>query len=384
MRFKRIALVLGQDLGYCRDVLRGVQAFASRQASWIFRDAAPDPAILKPLTEWQPAGIIAHLFEPHLAQELIRLGKPMVNVTSTLSDLALPLVEVDHVAVGRMAAEHFLAGGFRHFGYFGSQTAGFSVGRERGFREALASAGFSYQSCYADYLPRPIVGGSWSDLDQRVRRWLVSLPKPVALFTSNDVPGRAVAEMCRMLDLHVPETVALLGVDNDELECGLSYPPLSSIAIPGERIGYEAATMLHRMMAGQAAPSEAVFLPPKTVVVRQSSDIIAVSDPDISAVLRFIRQHLAEPIGVETIVQQVPLSRRKLERRFRDVMKRTVQQEIRRVRIEHAKRLLSTTDMSMPAIAHQAGFGSARWLAVVFRQTTDMTPTDFRNQYRKQ
>jgi LacI family transcriptional regulator len=379
----RVALILGQDLGFCRGVLRGVQSFANRHESWIFRDAAPVPEVIAPLREWNPAGIIAHLFDQSLADELLRLGKPVVNVTSTLAELKVPLVEVDHLAVGKMAARYFLDAGFRNFGYFGSRTAGFSHDRERGFCETVEAAGHRCLSCYAEYLPRPALGGSWLEIDEQVKGWLLSLPKPVAIFASNDVPARELAEVCRLLNLQVPEEVALLGVDNDELECGLAYPPLSSIAIPSERVGFEAAAILSQMMAGKPPPAQPLFLPPKAVVVRQSSDVVAVEDPDLSAVLRFIRQHAAEPITVETILAHVPVSRRKLERTFSRVMNRTILDEIRRVRIERVKRLLSTTDLQMPAIATQAGFESARRLATVFRQMTGITPTDYRNQFRR-
>lgn len=373
---------MGQDLGYCRDVLRGVQAFARQHESWIFHDAAPSLELLKPLKEWKPQGIIAHLFDREFALKLCRLRTPIVNVTSTLSDLAVPLVEVDHLAVGRLAAEHFLDGGFHNFGYFGSGTAGFSIGREQGFRDRLAEAGFASFSCYAEYLPRPAPGGSWADVDERVREWLVSLVKPVGVLASNDVPARELAEICRLLDLNVPGDVAILGVDNDEVETGLAYPPLSSIAIPGERVGFEAASLLSRLMARRELRPAPLLLPPQGVVVRQSTDVVAVSDPELSSILNFIRRHAAEPIGVEDVLSQVAVSRRKLERRFRQVMHRTIHDEIRRVRLERAKRLLATTDLAMPAVAARSGFEGARRFAVVFRQLSGMTPTDYRRQFR--
>lgn len=381
-KFRRVALIMGQDIGYCRDVLRGIQAFATGHESWIFHDAAPDLRILQPLKEWKPQGIIAHLFQEELAEELRALGKPLVNTTSTLADLELPLVEIDHHAVGRMGAEHFLQGGFRNFGYFGSRTAGFSIGREQGFCRRLQEAGYSCSSCYAEYMPRPDAGGSWVDIDKRVHRWITALPKPVGILASNDVPARTLAEVCRQLDLNVPTDVAILGVDNDDVETGLAYPPLSSIALPSERVGFEAAALLSRLMAGQEPPSEPLFLPPQGVVVRQSSDVVAVSDPELSAILNFIRRHGTEPIGVEDVTAQVGASRRKLERKFRAAMHRTIHDEIRRVRIERAKRLLSTTDLAMPAIANRSGFDSARRLATVFRKQTGTTPTAYRRQFR--
>lgn len=379
--FQRIALILGQDLGYCRGVLRGVQAFGAENVSWIFRDAAPSTAVIDAVREWNPAGIIAHLFEKEVADGLRSIGKPLVNVTNTL-DLDLPLVEIDHEAVGRMAAEHFLHGGFRRFGYFGSATAGFSVERERGFRKRLAEAGFECSTQHAEYLPRPSNAATWSEVDESVRQWLLALPKPVAIFASNDVPARELAEICRTTGLHVPEDVALLGVDDDKLECGLSFPPLSSIALPSERVGYEAARMLSQLMAGKKLKHDRVYFPPKAIVVRQSSDIVAVEDRDVAQALRFIREHAGEAISVEDVLTEVPVSRRKLERDFQRVIHRTIFEEIRRHRVEKAMRLLATTDLPMPAIAKQSGFESARRLAVVFGQVMKATPTFYRSQFK--
>jgi LacI family transcriptional regulator len=230
---KRIALLMGQDVGYCRGVLRGVHSYAIQKSkAWVFHDSPPDTYAIGPLREWRPHGIIAHLFDRKIARKVLALRKPLVNTTNTLTDLGVPLVDVDHRRAGRLAAEHFLERGFKHFGYFGSAWTGFSKGREQGFREALAEAGFDLSSCYVEYLPRPPLDSSWKKIDRQIHRWLLALPKPAAVLASNDVPARALAEVCRQLGIGVPDDVALLGVDNDELECLLSHPPLSSIVNP--------------------------------------------------------------------------------------------------------------------------------------------------------
>lgn len=378
--FKRIALILGQDLGYCRGVLRGVQAFAAGGEAWVFRDAAPSVSVVAAVREWQPAGVIAHLFDPQVADAVKQLRVPVVNTTSTLP-LDLPLVEIDHAAVGRIAADHFIHSGFRNFGYFGSKSAGFSVQREAGFREQLAKSGFTCSAHHAEYLPRPSPSDSWTEVDAGVRRWLLELPKPVAIFASNDVPARELAEICRVLELHVPEDVALIGVDDDELECNLSFPPLSSIALPAERVGFEAAKLLRQLMGGKTLSNKRIVLPPKGLVVRQSSDIVAVQDPDVGKALRYIRQHATQLIGVEDVLREVAVSRRKLERDFQRIIHRTIFAEIRRIRIERAQRLLSSTQLPMPAIASQSGFDGARRMAVVFNQVTGMTPSEYRARY---
>jgi LacI family transcriptional regulator len=379
---RRIALLVGQDIGYTRDVLRGVQAYGRGQPGWIFRDGPPDPRIITPLREWKPHGIIVHLFDKTLANELIKFRVPIVNTTNTLKDIRVPLVEVDHARIGEAAAEYFLDRGFRHFGYFGSSWTGFSKDREAAFVARLAKKDYRVDSCYAEYMPRPPVAESWKGVDVKVRAWLKALPKPVAILSSNDVPARELAEMCRQLELHIPEQVALLGVDNDDLECHLCTPILSSIDLGSERVGYEAAKLLHAMMDHRVPKQKRISIPPLGIVTRQSTDTLAIRDIDVAAALAFIRNSAHEDIGVESILQAVPLSRRALERKFREQLGRTVLEEIRRVRLDLAKSLLSDTNLPMPAIAARCGFSGARRLAVVFRQIIGVTPSEYRAQAR--
>lgn len=380
---RRVALIMGQDLAYNREVLRGIQAYAHSKAGWVLRDGPLAHHVLKPLREWGPDGIIAHLFDRRLADELGKLNVPLVNTTSTLPDLSHPLVEADHFAVGRMAAEYFLDRGFTYFGFFGSAYAGFSREREAGFREALAAQGYDATACHAEYLPRPSADVSWVNVDDRVRAWLHELSKPVAILSSNDVPARELAEVCRQIGLDVPNQVALLGVDNDELECNLATPPLSSIVLPAQRIGYEAAEQLNRMMSGKNPSVQRLYLSPVRVKSRFSTDTLAIEDPDLRVALAYIRSHAHLKIDVESVHEHVAVSRRMLERKFREHLGRTVLHEIRRTRVELAKQLLTETDLPMPAVAKRAGFSGARRLAVVFRQDESITPSEFRESVQR-
>jgi LacI family transcriptional regulator len=377
---RRIALIMNQDMGYTREVLRGVQVYGRHKPDWIFHDGPHDPKILPVLREWQPHGIIAHLFEKKFAEALLKLGIPTVNTTSTIEGLKAPLVEVDHNLVGRLAAEHYLEKGFSNFGFFGSDVTGFSRAREAGFRERLAESGFQVHSCYADYLPKPSIQASWKRIDQTVSSWLRRLPRPVAIFASNDVPARALATTCRHAGYRIPDEVSLLGVDNDELECHLSNPPLSSIDIPSQRIGYEAAKTLDSILSGKSPRQKQLYLPPLRLVTRQSTDTMAIEDRDVTDALAFIRAKAHTEFSVESILLEVPLSRRMLERKFQEHLGRTVLSEIRRVRIELAKGLLAETDLPMPVVARRCGFSGARRFAVVFRQVMGTTPTAYRVQ----
>lgn len=379
---RHIALLMGQELGYCRGVLRGVQAYAISHPNWVFRVGPPDQRILKSLRGWKLQGVIAHLFTDALARPLARMRCPVVSVTQTLTWWRGPLVDVDHVQIGRLAADHFLDRGFRRFGYFGSQWTVFSKRREQGFRERLAEAEFSVSSCYAEYLPRQSVDASWRRIDTTIRRWLESLPRPVAIFASNDVPARDLADICRQLKVRVPEDVAILGVDDDPFECNLARPPLSSVANPAQAIGYEAARMLDQLMSGKGASRRQIALPATHIVTRQSTDTLAVEDPHVAGALEWIRRHATERIGVDHVMDHVTISRRNLERRFGTLLNRTILDEIRHVRMMRVKQLLIETDLQMPAIAERCGFTNAQRMSVVFSQFTGMAPTTYRRLHR--
>jgi LacI family transcriptional regulator len=210
----------------------------------------------------------------------------------------------------------------------------------------------------------------------------------VGLFACNDVWGCQLSEACRQSEVAVPEEVAILGVDNDDLLCELARPSLSSVAVPGEAIGFEAAALLDRMLRrgrGEARPGTRkppLLLPPRQVVTRRSSDILAVDDPYVAEALGVIRRRSGRATSVDDVVDLVPLSRRSLERRFRNCLGRGVWEEIRRVQVERAKELLAGTELPMSAVAAAAGFSESKQLSVVFRQETRMTPTAFRRQTR--
>jgi LacI family transcriptional regulator len=292
----------------------------------------------------------------------------------------VPLVDVDHEAVGQMAAQYFLDRGYRHFGFFGSEWAHYSKLREAAFRLRLAEAGHTVSACYIEYLLRVPAILEWKRAAHRVREWLEKLSKPVGILTANDIPARELAGACLRFGLRVPDDVALLGVDNDDLECGFSWPPLSSVATPARRIGYEAAKLLDELMAGKSPPREPILLPPIAVVTRQSTDTLAIDDPAVVAALRFIRAQATGTIRVDDVVQHAVQGRRMLEYKFRDFVGHTILEEIRRVRIERVKELLRDTDLSMPAIARRSGFITPERMSVVFRELTGLTPSGYRQQ----
>ena len=376
----RIALLLDRGLSFVRGVVRGVRAYAAAKPNWVLRDAPPRLRLVSQVRDWKPHGIIAGLVLPQVAKELIRLRTPLIDTAFLLPDLRVPTVDVDHGAVGRLAAEYFLERKFDRFGFFGSESAAYSRTQEAAFRERVGEAGHEVSSCYTEYLADLATATLWKKSTQKTQRWVRRLPKPAAVLCCEDAPARYLADVCAQLDFDVPEDVALLGVGNDDLDCSLTQPALSSISVPAERIGFEAATLLDQLMSGQTPPPGPLLLPPLHVVTRYSTDITAVDDETVQAALRFIRQHAGEDMGVNDVAHGIAAGRRLLERRFRAVLDRSVLDEINRVRVERAKELLTSTHLTIASVAEQAGFANTRRLDVVFAKQTGLSPRQYRRQ----
>ena len=193
-----------------------------------------------------------------------------------------------------------------------------------------------------------------------------------------------LANACAFLRMHVPEEVAILGVDNDLLECGFSVPPISSIMGSARRVGYEAAALLDRLMNGEVVKQTRIQVPPAGVAVRQSTDVLTIADTDIVAALRYIRQHATDPIEVADVVDEILVSRRQLERKFQTLLNRTPHEEILRARIAHAKMLLLSTNKHVLNVSLESGFPSASKFSAVFRRETGVSPKIFRRLYSTQ
>lgn len=376
---RRVALLMGQDVSFFREVIRGIRDYGIDK-KWAFNNGPFNAKSLRNCRAWKPHGIVAHLSERKLATETLRLGKPVVDIACAFSDIGVPAVDVDHRAVGTMAAEHFLERGFRHFGFYGSSQAWHSQLRETAFRERLIDEDTTISSCYADSFCSPQRQSVWEFTDQHARQWLEDLPKPVAILAVDDAPARHLADICRLSGLRVPDDVALLGVDNDDMECHFAIPPLSSVAIPSQQIGWDTARLLDQMMDGKSITPASLFHPPIGVIVRQSTDVFAIEDQDVAAALSYIRNHADEGLQITTIAYEVGAARRTLEAKFRELLGRSILEEIHRMRVEIAKRLLIETNLPMPAIAKRAGFANAQRLTIVFGRVAGMTPTDYRRQ----
>lgn len=374
-----MALLIETSNRYGRDLLNGVRDWMQEHERWAvhFTEQARLAPLPGWLRTWQGDGVIARVDSPESAATLRKTGLPVVDVSAERNRSEFPRVSVDNGAVARLAAEHLLAKGFRHFAYCGD--ARFLWARERGaeFRRALARV---KQPCA--FFDGAVREGRRSEAEGRaLAAWLEALPRPVGVFACYDGRAQQVLEVCQLRGWAVPDEIAVLGVDNDDVVCELCSPPLSSVQLNARRTGYEAATMLAQRMEGERASGTRYVLPVR-VVERQSTDVVSVPDARLAQALRFIREQVLTGIDVNDVLRAVPMSRTLLERKFKTVLGHSPHREIVRQRIEHVKRLLVDTDISIAAVADFAGFRDASYLSVAFRREVKESPYAYRARNR--
>ncbi|MCA9007909.1 MAG: substrate-binding domain-containing protein, partial [Planctomycetaceae bacterium] len=253
--------------------------------------------------------------------------------------------------------------------------------REAHFLECIQKAGFDCHT-YPQSTSRK-QSLPWEVEQNRLAEWIRALPKPVGVMACYDIKAQQLLDVCRTINVSVPEEVAIIGVDNDEILCNLSEPPLSSV-IPNTKLtGYEAAALLDRMIAGKKVSSEAQLIKPLGIATRQSTDIQAIDDKLISDAVRLIRQQACDGINVQDVLKSIPLSRRVLESRFQKIIGRSPHEEIMRIRLDRVKQLLEETELSLIEIAERTGFRHAEYLNVAFKKQTGTTPGTYRRNLKR-
>ena len=379
-RRRSVALLIETSNAYARGILQGVIRYVRRHDSWSIylpeqqRTARP-PAWLG---RWRGDGIIARIETEEAAKLVSRKKLPTVDVSAARHVPNIPWVETDDAEISRLAAGHLIERGFRNLAFVGDPGFNWSLWREQHFAKFVREQGCRYDSHQS--VSRLDARYSWTTEHRQLAKWLRSLPRPVGIMACYDIKAQQVLDVCRELDLAVPEQVAVIGADNDELLCNLSDPPLSSVVPNSQRAGYEAAGLLDRMMSGQKVKSDAVLVRPLGIETRQSTDTLAIEDAEIAAAVRFIRRHADTGINVGDVLKEVPLSRRVLESRFRKILGRTPHEEIVRQRIGRIQQLLSETELPLREIANRTGFEHAEYLSVAFKQATGQTPSEFRGR----
>jgi LacI family transcriptional regulator len=368
---------------FTRGILRGVSRFSRTQGHWKFNlDPYGAASVLRRAENGAHIdGIVGQFYSPDLVDRVLNSRVPAVNVSNRSADERIPKVISDDRVIGELAARHFIERGFKSFAYVGmGSDVYFSRVRGDGFINLLKAEGIT--EIRARGYDESLEAVANTQNAEGRRDFLRGLPEQTAVFACNDRMARACIEEALAIGYNVPDRLAVLGVDNDEIDCELSPVPLSSVQLSTEKVGYEAAQLLAQLIAREQPPQPVVLVLPVNVVTRQSSDVLAVNDTEVLAALRYIREHATKGIQVGDVVGSVSLSRRMLELRFRRAMNRTVHDEIQRIRVEQAKRLLAESDLPVGEIAVLAGFKEAFYLSTSFRKATGMTPRAYRAQFR--
>jgi LacI family transcriptional regulator len=364
-------------------------------------------------------GVIARIENRMIADSVQQFGVPTVDLRGVFRPEGGVTFNTDPEACAAMAIEHFRQRGFRELAFCGYAGVDFSDDRRDAFLrickekninahvyrpDAATPEPTSSQqdhlinkadsSIYDNLIPEPGIAGSESpgtltcelggEVDEvRLAQWLTQLPKPVGVFACNDMRGRQVLGAIRYAGLRVPDQVAVLGVDNDEVICDLANPPLTSIEPDAHRIGFEGAAALMDLMSGIAPTQQKKLIPPTRLSVRMSTDVMAIDDSDLAAAVQFIRSNACDGIGVEDVLRATAYSRATLERRFRQILARTPREEIERVRIDRVRMLLAETTYSLEQIAHMVSYKTAAHLVTAFRRNADCTPGQYRRRFHR-
>ena len=388
-RIPKIAIFFETSAVNDRRITRGIIKYSSLCGPWLFYSKvhpfymlqgknAWRKRILPELRIWDPDGIIAHV-DITKAQELMELGAPII-----LQPLREPVsmgpsvLRDDNQAVGEIGAEYLLERGFKNYAFCGFPNVYWSQERSEAFVKRILRAGFE------PHLYEPPESHRWSFVEEDrefLCKWLISMSKPIAVMACNDIRGQQVVDACKLTDTIVPDEVAVLGVDNDDLICDIANPPLSSVALGTEKAGYEAAQLLDRMMHRKKRKWPKTTIHPTHIVTRQSTDILAIDDPEVAKATNFIRTHRRSEIGVYDVVDATTLARRALEQRFKKILNRSVYQEIRRVRVEQVTKMLLETTMPVYKIALTLGYSSSEHIARPFRKEKGMSPQEYRRRY---
>jgi LacI family transcriptional regulator len=366
---RRIGVFVHPWHTFGREILRGLSHYAAKHADWEW------------YCPWSGRRDWARLPKLHLDGVIVRVGTtldPEIDFASHLprvviSGHAEPGVDLhwDNRAIGRLAAEHLIEQGHHRLFFVHQHDTPYQLERGEGFRMAADDGVREVRIIRVD-ITQP----------REVEAVVAGQPRTSGIAGATDEIAKELLLAARHLKREVPRDLAIMGIGDDEEFCELNSPTLSSVSLPGVKLGYEAALLLEKILAGEYHPRKPIAFAPAFVTPRESTDLLAVDDPLILEILTFIRDRAANGISVSDILASAPLSRRALEIRFRRVVGRSIDDELRRVRVQRAQRLLHTTEMSMAEVASRAGFPSPQRLTAVFTRMVGESPTTYRARLR--
>jgi LacI family transcriptional regulator len=377
---RRVAVVIEASNAYARGLLTGILRHVREHAPWtvFLPEHGRGTPPLEPLGTWAGDGVIARIETEPTAKAIGKLRRklsiPVIDVSAARLVADVPYVETDDAAIAGLAADHFFERDFRHFAFLGDDRFQWSDNRCGAFVEAVAAKGHRVAVFSRGRTTQP------ADDDEAVEAWLAGLPKPVALLACYDIRGRQAIDACRRAGIAVPDEVAVLGVDDDEVLCGLVSPPLSSVIPDAIGAGRLAAELLEQSMRGESLERSEWLLPPLGIAARQSTDALAIDDALVVAAVRHIRDHACDGIKVTDVARALRTTRRTLENRFTKRVGHTPHEEIVRVQFRRVEQLLRETELPLATIAARAGFKHTEYMTVAFTKRHGMPPSRWRQR----
>lgn len=394
LRLKQVALLIETSRAYGRGLLTGVANYIRDNGPWTIsrQEQKTQDGIPEWMEAWRGDGIIARIGNPNGIRWLRKLKVPLVELHDAPPSGEFPCVLTNDEAVAAMAFEHFRERGFRHFAFSGFNGAYYSDVRREAFQQLVGKNGMRchiYRNAWELGLVRSskstyhglntLSAGYLGEKNRELAvRWVQQLPKPVGLFACNDVRGQQMLDICQAAGITVPDEVAVLGSNNDEVLCDLANPTLSSIVPNSKRIGYQAAALLDQMMSGEKVPPRPIFVEPLGIVARRSTEVLAIDNRHVAMAVNFIRGHACSGATVKDAAKAAGLSERTMERQFIKILGHSPKEEILRVRLNRAKQLLAETDFSLAWIAEKIGLEHTEYISRIFKKKIGITPGAFR------
>src|SRR5688500_10466077 len=382
-----IKIILLSDFAeeYNKNLLRGITRYSKDHGPWTFckmptyyRETIGIDGILKWAKEWEANGIICQCYNNEEVEKFTQANIPVIAQDCKERFTDIPNITGAYKETGRLGANYFLKKGFKNFAFYGFGNIVWSRERAEGFEERIQEAGFNVH--YYEHKDPKLID-LWYYKPSALSDWLKSLPKPSALMTCDDHQGHHITEAAKHAGIRIPDEVAVLGVDNDEMVCDLSDPPLSSIELDAEKGGYEAARLMEQMVEEKTCYGPDVIVKATQVVTRRSTDIFASKDKYIVNALKYIHGNLDKNLKVEQVLREVPLSRRSLEKRFMLTTGYPVYEYIYNQRIEKFTQKLLETDMTIFEIALDLGLSDSKNIARQFKQVKGLTPMEYRKKH---
>ncbi|MCB9247248.1 MAG: DNA-binding transcriptional regulator [Ignavibacteriales bacterium] len=373
---KRVILLIETSRAFGRDLLYGVARYSRINGPWEFyRDHRGLKSSIPRLKNFEADGIIMR--NSVIRSDLMNLNLPTILALHEPNRVEkMPAIITESESIVRLAVEHLISKGLKDFAYCGWDDLQWSNDRKYYFEKILKNYGHDVHK----YKSSKFVQNSWSKEQVDLKRWLISLPKPIGIMACNDDRAQQVLDMCKILEFSVPDEVSVIGVDNDVLVCELSDPPLSSVALNTEKAGYYAAEALDRMMRTNDRKIDDIIVSASHVVKRESTDIYAMKDKDVIAAIRFIKENARNKIYIQDVVDQTCLGRRTLELRFRKLLNRTINEEISRIRNELIKTMLIETNLSISEITGTIDFIGPEHISRFFKKENGVSLQQFRKQ----